>query len=301
MSLTPITPREFLAVSGKLGSGKDLITSIIQMATCEDREIVEEFYETPLKTLREYAGVFEPLSRFENRKFADQLKHIVAGLLGITVRQMDDRAYKEAELGEEWWYYNIDGETIAYSETKHFSAEDREKLSSFLVKLTPRKLQQLIGTEGGRKLIHPNIWINATFNKCKLNENGERPSWIISDVRFKSERKAVEERGGIVIRVIRYKLLSEWLEDYAIDLSFMEEYENLKMSDVDFLAFFNELDNDILKDVSEKLNHASETELDNATFKYVIHNDCCVEELVNRVREILLTEGFVLSETLVKQ
>ena len=32
-----------------------------------------------------------------------------------------------------------------------------------LVKLTPRKLLQLLGTDCGRDIIHPNIWVNALF------------------------------------------------------------------------------------------------------------------------------------------
>ncbi len=59
---------------------------------------------------------------------------------------------------------------------------------------------QLLGTECGRTIIHPNIWINAVMSKYKADEN---PNWIITDVRFPNELLAIKERKGIIINVIR--------------------------------------------------------------------------------------------------
>jgi hypothetical protein len=64
--------------------------------------------------------------------------------------------------------------------------------------MTPRLLLQLIGTECGRDIIHPNIWVNSTFADWKPH-----CSWVITDTRFPNEADAIKKRGGIVIRVER--------------------------------------------------------------------------------------------------
>ncbi len=64
--------------------------------------------------------------------------------------------------------------------------------------LTPRQLLQLLGTECGREIIHPNIWVNTTFRN-----HTDTTRWIITDVRFENEVKAIREHSGILIRVNR--------------------------------------------------------------------------------------------------
>lgn len=97
------------------------------------------------------------------RKFADKLKDIVCLLIGCTRDQLEDRDFKEKELGEDWWYYK--GETGLYPYNTPYEAN--KKLP--LIKLTPRKLLQLLGTECGRQIIHPNIWCLALFNNYLIN------------------------------------------------------------------------------------------------------------------------------------
>ena len=74
----------------------------------------------------------------------------------------------------------------------------------FLVKLTPRLLLQILGTEAGREIIHPNIWCNALFGNYTKETN-----WIITDVRFPNEADAIKERGGILIRLTRTTPVAE--------------------------------------------------------------------------------------------
>lgn len=289
MNSTNSTPHLF-AISGKIGSGKDLLSSIIQITTCEDVEILEDFYEDPQKALNDYTGVFEMQSLYTNRKFAEGIKKIVAEILGVTVRKLEDREFKEKELGPEWWYYIIEGEKIAYLET-NYSDDEKVALQKFLVKLTPRKMTVLIGTEGGRDLIHPQIWVNRMYSTYKPNENGELPYWVISDLRFKTEFKPSVERNAITIRIIRYKPLHDWLDYYSIELNDISEYSNIVISDMDFTNFINKLDSESLKDVADKLNHISETDLDDVEHKYTIHNYGSIVDFVNEVIDILELEG----------
>jgi hypothetical protein len=293
------SPREFFGISGKNSSGKNLIASIIQIINCEDKEIVEEFFDNPQDALNSYTGVFEMQSRFQNIRFSDKVNSILAEVLGVSIRKLDDSDFMMEELSQDWWYYVIGGELIPYNETAHYTNTERAKLSVYLVKSTPESLRQLICVEGGRKLINTDLWLTKTLGRCKPNELGEAPSWIISDVQFQREKDMIEGAGGSVIRVVRYKLLSEWLEDNSIDMSYMGEYNDVKMSDKDFLDFINELNSDSLKEVSEKLNHASQVELDDGDFKYVIHNNGSIEDIVNDVMEILIAEEIVTSDLLV--
>jgi hypothetical protein len=153
-----------IGISGKINSGKDLAGKI----------------------LNDLSGDI-----FENKKFADKLKDIVCMLIGCTREQLEDREFKEKELGEEWrQYFNDDYDLVC------------EKESTFSSLLTPRKLLQLLGTEAGRQVIHNNIWVNALFADYDTSSNYDS-NWIITDVRFPNECQAIKDRGGIVIKINR--------------------------------------------------------------------------------------------------
>lgn len=82
--------------------------------------------------------------------------------------------------------------------------------------LTPRKLLQLIGTEGGRDLIHENIWVNALFSSYTKDSK-----WIIPDTRFDNEAKAIKDRGGIIIKVERDVNITD---NHASEKGISDEY-----------------------------------------------------------------------------
>jgi len=183
-----------IGISGKIGSGKDTVGSILQDYSDSDYQI---------------------------KKFAGKLKEIAALLIGCNVSDFEDREFKEAKLGEEW--------------------DD----------LTPRKLLQLLGTEAGRQIIHPNIWVNALFadyGERIFNDGGwEYPNWIITDVRFPNEAQAIRDRGGIMIRIER-----PGCESHCGG------------------------------------QHASETALDTYDFDYVIDNEGNIDELIEKIKQLEL-------------
>lgn len=146
---------------------------------------------------------------WEIRKFAGKLKEITALILDIPIGFLEDPEYKETLLGSEWDYEDEDG-----------------KLKTMKV----RDFLQKIGTEGLRKGLHPNVWVNALMAEYRPPKMSEyRPSkWIITDVRFPNEAKAIKDRGGCVIRVNRPDLgplnghpsenaLDDWSFDAVID------------------------------------------------------------------------------------
>lgn len=65
--------------------------------------------------------------------------------------------------------------------------------------VSPRHLMQTLGTEWGRELIHPEIWL--LLAKQRLLRMG--PGMIISDVRFDNEAEWIRSIGGRIIHVRR--------------------------------------------------------------------------------------------------
>lgn len=118
-------------------------------------------------------------------------------------------------------------------------------------KSTLREVLQVVGTELLREGFNSNIHVAATMGSIK-----DTDKVIITDMRFPNEFKAVKNREGITIRVNRPKLYQE---------------------------------EDILKGMLEKSKeHESETALDDyEDWDYIIENKGSLEELVEKVREIL--------------
>jgi hypothetical protein len=186
-----------IGISGKKGHGKDTVGEMLRTA----------LYKTRIG------------NSWKIRKFADTLKDIVCLLIGCTRQQLEDHVFKNTPLGKEWevWYCfhyklqntnNPTGRVSKLCITHEQVVDEFNKLSTAIAghtytktTLTPRLLLQLLGTECGRDIIHPNIWINALFSKYKHRPMLEYPSWIITDVRFINEVEAIKERGGIIIRV----------------------------------------------------------------------------------------------------
>ena len=177
-----------IGISGKAGVGKDLVGVIIQYLVHTTGIINMEYWEE-FKNKSTFNQIM--FSQYVIKKFADKLKTIVCLLIGCTREQLEDREFKEKELGEEWWYYKgRNNSLIPYNQTSKRSTED-------LIKPTPRLLLQLIGTDLFRKQLHPNTWVNASFANYLNN------AWIFTDVRFPNELEAIKKRKGVTIRINR--------------------------------------------------------------------------------------------------
>jgi hypothetical protein len=280
-----------IGISGKLQSGKDTVTKIIQwLLLNQDRGT-----EIPFDRF----DLYKEAATWKNVKFADKLKDMVCLLLGCTREQLEDPKFKEKELGEEWWYwklkvpnYNLDRnekitlnimfntETEAWEYNDKILSYNREVCETVLIKLTPRLLLQLLGTECGRQILHPNIWVNAT-----MADYTEHSNWIISDVRFPNEVKAIKDRGGISIRVNRD---TEYLKCLKDPVYFIENYIRINKEEK---LELKELDKEFIRKHCKPMNeHESEIALDNAEFDYTIENDGTIEDLIEQVKEILIKE-----------
>jgi len=300
--------KNLISISGKIGSGKDLVGSIIRYLVQQQKMGEKHTWENWINWT--YQDDLQYEEDFQIKKFADKLKDMVCLLIGCTREQLEDAEFKKSFLGSEW---NISGNmyVIKYHQDdrlNQFTATKKDE-----VQLSVRKMLQLLGTEALREVIHPNVHVNALFAdytpivhwmcdrcddenllnllevesrfkaqgyldnefvcpNCKgLESEGDitqvltdNPSrWIITDLRFPNELKAVKDKGGITIRVNRDAL------------GIGSNGELIGQTPI----FMNP--------------HPSETALDDAEFDYTIDNNSDIQSLIEKVREILVAEKII--------
>lgn len=245
-----------IAISGKLGSGKDLTGEIIRYLISKDTHALHP------------DSVFNPNniqyteSNWKIKKFAGKLKEIVALLTGCTAQDLESQDFKNKQLSEDWWYVMNGSGRPVHADTFIGDPVFDGNPQRFLKTYTYREMLQKVGTDAMRNKIHENIWVNALFADYKENVNYtipgmdtfaplyKYPDWIITDCRFPNELVAVEKQDGITIRVKRTQF-------HTVD--------SFKISE-----------------------HSSETALDDAEFDFVIDNDGSIDDLIVKVREILV-------------
>jgi len=299
-----------IGVAGKIGSGKDITGIIIQLLinghSVEDALTKVNLHMNGKKLL------WDKLCDWKIVKFADKLKDIICILLGCTREQLESHDYKETPLGEEWWYYKLSKfyekayiESLDKSSTEYRGFADLVDYNDFytipehrqfyyqLIKPTPRLLLTCIGTECGRQIIHPNIWVNATMNdyKSKFRKDDDfvhtelsdgslvkwkdnpiwepthYPNWIITDLRFPNEAKSIKDRDGFIIRLQRLE----------------SDINNIKLLKARTSS----------NPITLVKEHESETALDLYKFDYAVDNNGTILDLIERIKEILLIEKII--------
>lgn len=156
-----------IAISGKKQAGKDTICKIIKALDIWSRHGDGNML-TFVKMVLKFPNY--PGSIWHKHAYADKLKQVLAIILNVRVEAFEDNIFKMSNSG------------IAKPEGGYY---------------TNRELLQRFGTEVGRS-ISPTLWVDALFTDYNESDN-----WIVPDVRFPSEVKAIKDRGGILIRVNR--------------------------------------------------------------------------------------------------
>jgi hypothetical protein len=120
----------------------------------------------------------QPHMGFEPYAFADPLRDMLMALLSpacIAPQYMTDRALKEQPIPG--------------------------------IGCSARRLMQTLGTEWGRNLVSPDLWVNLAGLTLGISDD---PSMlpvadriVISDVRFPNEAAWIRKHGGVVLRVMR--------------------------------------------------------------------------------------------------
>lgn len=89
----------------------------------------------------------------------------------------------------------------------NFRSEDleanKETPIDWLGGVTPRRIMQTLGTEWGRQLIHPEIWLRVAMHEAKACMVEGCSDVVISDVRFANEAEAIVAEGGQIWRIYR--------------------------------------------------------------------------------------------------
>lgn len=124
---------------------------------------------------------------------------------------------------------------------------------------TPRLALQLMGTEAGRNVFHQDVWVISLLNRAKGK------NVVVTDVRFKNEINYIQQNGGVIVRVRRG-----------------EEPEWYKLAE-DAAAGFSSA----IMGMKDKGIHQSEWDWIGSEFNYTIDNDGTVNELGNKVKELL--------------
>lgn len=282
-----------IAINGKIGAGKDTVAKIIQYLTNNTfNHLSYEYYLNEIK--------FEkpPHSSWQIKRFADKLKDIVCLLIGCTREQLENHEFKNTPLGEEWiryaytngfWSHSDNNPSHKMMDSKECDKERYEEelrvnwQTAYKTEFTPRILLQMIGTDLFRNQILQNVWVNALFSEYNRksywekryydeinkigylgNEEvfGDYPNWIIPDLRFKNEFEAIKKRNGICIRVNRDIIVPSLNESHL-------EFQDLGKT------------------------HQSEIDLDDADFDYEIDNNGSINDLIDKVKEILTTENII--------
>ena len=153
-----------VGLSGRMSSGKDTVG-----AEFVNRELGQRF------------------------AFADSLKNLCIDAFGI------DPKLAFGTQDDKLTLTNVKWDTICLPSSKIIEYRDNciDPNADFL---SIREVLQIFGTDVMRSF-EPNVWINMTF--ANIKKNSTRPYSIITDVRFTNEARAIEDAGGVVIRLRR--------------------------------------------------------------------------------------------------
>lgn len=142
--------------------------------------------KTTLARLLTSTGIFTRVS------FSDPLKSMIAELMVYQRANSDDICQA--------LYFN------------------KEAPNSFFNGVTPRHVMQTLGTEWGRKLIHPDFWTDLWKRKV-AHISPSLTGIVCDDLRFQNEAQAIRDLGGKVIRIHREQISrNEHISEKEIDL-----------------------------------------------------------------------------------
>lgn len=257
-----------IGINGKIGSGKDTVGKIIQHLTSEWAD--EKFQDTDMLDVR---------SNWEIKKFAGKLKTIASILTGIPVENFEYQEFKKSLLGPEWGAVK---ENPLNSVTPFSHVE-------FNHLMTVRELLQKLGTEAMRDGLHTNVWVNALFADYKHIWNDPDPiEGNDYNITYRkdcpdTEESLIQYGGGSEAEVFTREIeQSKWI---ITDMRFPNEMEAVVEKGGITIR--------VTRPGTATGTHPSEIALDDAEFNYEIINDGTLEDLTEKVRQILIKENIL--------
>lgn len=178
---------------------------------------------------------------FIKESYANSVKDACAAIFGWNRSMLEGDSHGSRlwrEQKDEWW---------------------SEKLGR---EFSPRLALQLMGTEAGRGVFHPDLWVHTVMRRCKPENN-----YVIADVRFPNEINAIKNSGGKVIRVRRGDD-PEW---------YSTAYEVNRKVNLNGMA-----DASIMTEKYPQV-HYSEWAWIGCHYDVILDNNCTIEQLSSRV------------------
>ena len=205
-----------IGLSGYSGSGKDTFGRLIQYHIAKSAKDISTI--DVISNYMENQWWLEEQSGWEIKKFAGKLKEIASLLTGIPIENFEDQEYKNTYLGDEWRVHGLP--------------------------MKVREFLQYLGTNALRECLHQNTWVNALFADYHCVPADRAPggwdcdNWIITDVRFPNEAKAIKDRGGLMIRIDKpfVKPVNGHSSETALD-NWDFDYKVANVSDIISLSF----------------------------------------------------------------
>ncbi len=83
--------------------------------------------------------------------------------------------------------------------------EDREWKERVIPDIgkSPRQLMQTLGTEWGRQLVNPDLWLLLAQRQIEAARANGLPGVVFTDCRFPNEANLIHYHGGVVVRIVR--------------------------------------------------------------------------------------------------
>ncbi len=135
--------------------------------------------------------------------------------------------------------------------------------SKVLLPMTVREFLQKLGTEAMREGLHTNVWVNALF----------------ADYKYEIHRSEVPTRAA---GFIDQHVYPNWI---ITDMRFPNEMEAVELRKGVTIK--------VVRPGTSVGTHPSETALDDAYFDHVISNNGTIQDLVEKVRQILTIERII--------
>jgi hypothetical protein len=164
-----------LALSGKMGSGKNTVATIINQLTN---------------------------NKFEEKSFASKLKQIASILTGIPVEKFEDQEFKKSFLGDEWTNHTFyeDGSPNMYQKMTTRQLLQKVGTEAMRNNVHPDVWVNALFAD----YISTSRETGTILDKLsELGYENNFPNWIISDLRFPNEFDAIKLRDGLCIRINR--------------------------------------------------------------------------------------------------
>lgn len=184
---------------------------------------------------------------FIKESYANSLKDACSIIFGWNREMLEgstpeSRAWRETK--DEWWSKKLGRE------------------------FSPRLALQLMGTEAGRDVFHPDLWVHTVMRRCS---QFPELNYVIADVRFPNEIKAIRDSGGKVVRVRRGDD-PEW---------YSTAYEVNRKANLYGMA-----DASVMTEKYPQV-HYSEWAWIGSDYDIVMDNNCSLDELKIRVDKIV--------------